>query len=467
MSLGQIQETGEALHESYVQARILQASVPISNTIPRNAMYTFANRPDSRSKRDEKLGVLKKNTVLVTQLFLSLKSRPDADMADFFRYENQREPPALADHGMLRTGTKSDILKCLEDPTAPSVHAHDVTVKVVDMAAVVHMVRPTRAPTFSDYVPMHLAPYLKSLLGPTVQRLDAVWDTYPEWNLKMQAHLRRGNGPRTQLGPEGKTPIPKRDWQKYLSNSDNKKELFVYCSRQLANIDIDGILIVTTTPSAVLTNQQNECDLAGLFPCNHAEADSRIILHLMHAVSQGHTDTYVRTVDSDVVVLAIAFFDQLCLSKLWIGLGTGKHYRDIPIHDIKSALGPTKSLALPLFHSLSGCDTTSQLLGIGKKTAWSTWQSMPELTETLLNLTHNPQPFSMDSDDMKQLERFFVLMYSRSCSATSVDEARLQLFSHGSRTLEALPPTKAALYQHVKRAILQACFFWKQSVSSQ
>ena len=152
---------------------------------------------------------------------------------------------------------------------------------------------------------------------------------------------------------------------------------------------------------------------------------------------------------------------------MWIGLGTVKHYRDIPVHDIRSALGPTRLLALPLFYSLSGCDTISQLLGTGKNTAWSTCQSMSELTETLLNLTHNPHTSIMDIDDMKQLERFTVLMYSRSSSATSVDEARLQLFTHGSRTLEALPPTKAALYQHVQRAILQAYFFWKQSVSSQ
>ena len=162
----------------------------------------------------------------------------------FFRYENQHEPPALSDHGILRTGSKSDILKCLEVPTAPSVPAHDVAVKVVDMAAVVHMVRPTHAATFSDYIPMHLAPYRKSLLGPNVQCPDAVWDTYPEWNLKMQAHLRRGNGPRTQLGPEGRAPIPKRDWQKYLSNSDNKKELFAYGSRQLTNSDIDGFFLL-------------------------------------------------------------------------------------------------------------------------------------------------------------------------------------------------------------------------------
>ena len=379
----------------------------------------------------------------------------------FFRYENQREPTALADHGMLRTGSKSDILKCLEVPTAPSVHAHDVTVKVVDMAAVVHLVRPTRAATFSYYIPMHLAPHPKSLLGPNVLCLDAVWNTYPEWNFKMQAHLQRGNGPRTPLGPEGRTPIPKRDWQKYQSNSDNKKELFAYGNRQLTKSDINGILIVITNPSRVLTNKQNECDLAGLFPCNHSEADSRIMLHLMHAVSQSYTDAYVRTVDSDIVVLAIAFFDQLRLSKLWIGVGTGKHCGDIPVQDIKSALGPTRSLALQLFHALSSCDTTSQLLGIGKNDCLVYLAKYVWADRDFTEFDSRPTHIQMDTDDRKELERFTVLMYSRSCSATSVDEARLQLFPHGSRTLQVLPSTKPALYQHVKGAILQACFFWK------
>ena len=51
--------------------------------------------------------------ILVTQLFLSLQSRPDANMADFFRFENRREPPSLADRGSLRARKKSDILQCL------------------------------------------------------------------------------------------------------------------------------------------------------------------------------------------------------------------------------------------------------------------------------------------------------------------------------------------------------------------
>ena len=47
---------------------------------------------------------------LITQLFLSLQSCPDADIAEFFKFENQRELPSLADRASLRSGKKSDIL---------------------------------------------------------------------------------------------------------------------------------------------------------------------------------------------------------------------------------------------------------------------------------------------------------------------------------------------------------------------
>ena len=217
----------------------------------------------------------------------------------------------------------------------------------------------------------------------TVQRIDAVWDTYPEQSLKSQTHQRRGSGARTRLDPDGdgSTPIPKRDWQSYLKHAENKKELFSFISKQLAKTGMDGRLLLSTDCEMVLSNKP--FDVSALQPCNHAEADTRIILHLAHASSQGHDKAFVRT----VVVLAIAFFEQLKLSELWIGFGSGKNYRDIPVHSIHSQLGPSKSLALPLFHALTGCDTTSKFLGCGKKTAWTAWNITPALTETMIALT--------------------------------------------------------------------------------
>ena len=103
-------------------------------------------------KKESKVGILKHNTMLITQLFLSLQSRPDADMPDFFKFENQREPPALSDRNSLRAGTKSDILKCIHAPTGHTIRATQATVQFVDMAAVIHMVPPTSALTFNEYV---------------------------------------------------------------------------------------------------------------------------------------------------------------------------------------------------------------------------------------------------------------------------------------------------------------------------
>ena len=167
-SLSQVEEIGKAHHDTYVKSRVSKALVAISDTIKRHSVYTFANRPDTRSKQAEKVGVLKKDAAFVTQLFLSLQSRPDADISDFIRFENQREPPSLADRGRLRSGTKSDILKCLGVPTTACTAARGYTIMVLDMPAVIHIVRPSRAATFDDYVIMHLVPFLKGLLTPSV-----------------------------------------------------------------------------------------------------------------------------------------------------------------------------------------------------------------------------------------------------------------------------------------------------------
>ena len=65
---------------------------------------------------------------------------------------------------------------------------------------------------------------------------------------------------------------------------------------------------------------------------------------------------------------------------------------------------------------------------------------------------------------MKSIEKFFVLQYSRTCEAVSVNEARQILFTKALRSFESL--TQCALYQHIKRSLLQACFYWKQATVS-
>ena len=52
--------------------------------------------------------------------------------------------------------------------------------------------------------------------------------------------------------------------------------------------------------------------------CNHEEADTRILVHVRDALDKGGRSVFVRTVDTDVLVILIAQFHTL--SSIWSGL---------------------------------------------------------------------------------------------------------------------------------------------------
>jgi len=103
--------------------------------------------------------------------------------------------------------------------------------------------------------------------------------------------------------------------------------------------------------------------------------------------------------------------------------------------------------------------------GIGKKPAWNTWQNNPDFTRTFVTLLEHPSTLQLESASMKDLGCFTVLRYSRNCSAQSVNEARRVMFTHGLKSLESIPPTKHALYQHAKRSLLVSAFIWGKSLT--
>ncbi|MES9879449.1 MAG: hypothetical protein ABW185_01030 [Sedimenticola sp.] len=460
-------ETGKQLHETYVNQRLASGTAAISDTIKKSSISTFAKRPDSRAKYS-KISSLKRDTSLVSRLFLSIQSRPDFDLNDFFRFENQREPPSLSNQGQLRSGKKSDVLTCLS--ISKVLSPQDISVKVLDGAAVVHMVRPTKATDFDQYVSRHFMPFITSTARASTTpptRLDIVFDTYPENSLKAQTQSKRSTPGATTI-VEGSTPVP-QDWNKFLANRNNKIQLFQFLSKSVIEAShtlLPNVVVYSTNGDLVIASR-DAVDLSGISPSNHQEADSRIFLHLSDAAQQGHSKAMIRTVDSDIVVIAVAQFRQLSFTELWVAFGTGKNFMNIPVHDIAQHLGPQKSISLPLFHALSGCDTTSALLGIGKKTAWAAWEAYPDLSETLVALTEEPHMLTIDSVHMQRLERWTVIMYAKGGGCARVNEARRKLFSQGTRTLEHIPPTQAALLEHSKRALHQAGFVWEQSQKRQ
>ncbi len=141
-----------------------------------------------------------------------------------------------------------------------------------------------------------------------------------------------------------------------------------------------------------------------------------------------------------------------------------KHFRFLPIHELADTLGPQKCIALPFFHSLAGCDTVS-FFGKSKKTAWNTWKSYDSVIPAFCALANTPSVKYIEQW-LPLLERFVVLLYDCTSSLEHVNDSRKELFTKKGRAIDRLPPTQAALIQHIKRAAYQAGYCWAKVMIS-
>ena len=141
-----------------------------------------------------------------------------------------------------------------------------------------------------------------------MSRLDLVWDSYVVDSLKATARVKRGKGVCRHVVDSA--PIP-ANWQNFLRVDLNKKELFSFLSKALVHSfkQDKKELVVTDGDQVVCVPPQQDAHL--LVPCNHAEADSRMMLHVAHAV------------DTDVAIMVAETLPAD--NEVWIAFGSGKH----------------------------------------------------------------------------------------------------------------------------------------------
>ena len=173
----------------------------------------------------------------------------------------------------------------------------------------------------------------------------------------------------------------------------------------------------------------------------------------------------IRTIDTDVVVIALGMFSSLNLSELRISFGTGKNQRLLSIHSISDAIGAAKCNGLPFFHAFTGCDHISFFTGKGKKSAWRTRKNFDDITASFASCSN-----FLSDQELKELfptiERYVTLLYDQSSLLESINDCQKVLFATKGRSLEAILPTHDALLQHTKRAIYQASC-WRQFLIAQ
>ena len=205
----------------------------------------------------------------------------------FFRHENQTYPPSLSQMGVLWTGTKSDVLHCLQDLTAVNENASSPTVQVniLDSTVIINMLRPGSARTFKNYCTEVFVPYITSQLW-HVSRLDIIWDVYVPGSLKADTRSKRWKGIRRRVEPLSVIP---RNWQEFLCINDDKTKLFFFLARSVVGINNDKQIITTYNTDVLCMNHQD------VVPCTHEEADTCILLHMEDAVRHRNTEVSIWT----------------------------------------------------------------------------------------------------------------------------------------------------------------------------
>ncbi|MES9882849.1 MAG: hypothetical protein ABW185_18430 [Sedimenticola sp.] len=455
-----VDQLGEKQRDEFFKTRLVERTTQLSDRIPKNKLQLLKRRSEKdKSHSQEQVKSMKRDRNLFATLYIASQVR-DADLDDFFQHENQSFPPSLSDCGNLRMGTKSDLLQCLEDlvPDDDDTSATEPVVDmiVVDGAAIVNMIKPGTAETFNDYTDEYSS-YIRRQFTGSVRRVDVVFDIYKPDSLKAATRKKRGKGLRIRV--EGTKKLP-GNWAQFLREDGNKTELFGLISTNVIGQNFPGIVIITHGDGL---HCSETIEHARMSPCTHEEADTRMLLHVADGVRQGYKNILIRTVDTDVVVLAVSLASKIGCERLFLGFGTGKCFRILDATRMAQALGNDRCNALPVFHALTGSDTTSSFAGRGKRTAWSTWNMFSEVTPALCTLAHTPTANDI-SKVLPQIERYIVLLYDRCSPDAAVNQARKTLFAQKNRQIENIPPTQDALSQHLLRVAYQAGHVWSQAL---
>ena len=251
----------------------------------------------------------------------------------------------------------------------------NMCVYILDGMALVQMLKFAGALNFGDMAASYFE-FLTSYYQLGCHRLDVVFDQYWQLSIKAGERKKRGEASALEVRIHGtSTPVPKQ-FQKYISNAANKvslsaflTEAWVEMAKHLLPAEKELVISGGTMDGNVALRIKNgHCHEVPALNSDHEEADTRMLLHAQHA-SQDAQRIIIQSPDTDVLLLCVTHCDEIGTGELWFRTGVKDRLRYIPAHKIVLSLCPLICKALPAFHSLTGCDSTSALSKIGRKKA--------------------------------------------------------------------------------------------------
>ena len=372
-------------------------------------------------------------------------------------------PWALASaDGSLRKTTKSTLAKELQKDI-PAVEAiPQPSACIIDGMAMVQRLKGDHM-TFADIADALMAMVLRE--GAAGKRIDVVFDVYREMSIKNTEREKRGGYSGNEyrhIQPDHKV----QQWRKFLANPQNKKQLVGFVTEEWQKERFLGRL----TGKTLFTTAEEKCTeispdggakLREDLKSTQEEADTRLLLHALHAAKNGYSTIVISSEDTDVFVLCLAF-KPFVPATMYLKCGTQTRTTYINITNVVQRHGLVLCRCLPGLHAFTGCDSVSAFSDKGKLTALKLVKRKPAFQEVF-------QQLGMDwevSDELfARLQEFTCLLYSSSPGTNDVNILRYRLFCTKKGGLESnqLPPCKDTLRKHCDRTNYVAAV-WRRSL---
>ena len=439
-SLLNAKNKGHELSEAFIYERLIKKQTSYHKTLHRVKSKTFESLYEVNITYEKQKNMhIKADRDLFRRLVVAVESGRDIELDTLLLKELSPVPLSLANtNGTLRSTNKAQLAHLLEEgnikQSLPESSLQECT--IIDGMDLIHSLgKLPGLKTFGELVDVVTKMILSNLKG-NCFRVDVVFDQYNAKSIKSGTRIKRHgcHRPVRRLVQDRNLKLPD-NWQNFLAMNDNKRDLVDLLSKELSKVHLDSghELIVSggfLECKRVVSTDLNH-DVTAL-SSTHEEGDTRVILHAIEASKNGYERIVVIARDTDILILLLAYNDSISAKEIWMKCGTKQKPRFTAIHAITLPENIRKNMLQ--FHALTGCDSTSQFTGIGKRSAWGIFCNNNN-SELLYELGGD---HTLNTPAMARVEEFVCRLYKPGTSITSIQALRSVMFRTSKKALESL-----------------------------
>eukprot|EP00745_Piridium_sociabile_P027749 TRINITY_DN44663_c0_g1_i3.p1 TRINITY_DN44663_c0_g1~~TRINITY_DN44663_c0_g1_i3.p1 ORF type:complete len:1606 (-),score=395.32 TRINITY_DN44663_c0_g1_i3:590-5317(-) len=460
-------QTGESKYQSFKQTRLDgdPPTVQFHDTMKKLNLKTFSSVGKKNVHGKKVQDVVKADRKLFGQMIL-VAERRNLHMRDVLKHPLGPLPWSLANiDSSLRKTNKSALaveleksVSCAEDIPRPSAC-------VIDGMNLVYRMNGNNK-TFAQLAESALHQVLNE--GAHSQRIDVVFDVYRKTSIKDAERCKRGADTSTILYKNLSGDHNIQQWRKFLCRPGNKSSLIKFLVEQWKQPDhrkkLNGKTMYVTCEETCFRMTDGACVEVPELLSTQEEADTRLLLHALHAARSGSKAVVITAEDTDVMVICLGLHKDIPC-QIYQKRGTQNRTRFVDITKLGKALGDSICNSLIGLHAFTGCDSVSAFAGRGKLGALKLLKKDISFQETFYQLG---QSWDVSEELFERVQQFTCQMYTAGSSTTEVNELRYQLFcaKRGEVESSQLPPCRECLFMHVLRANYQAAI-WSCSLQSQ